>query len=651
MYHYHTTEGMKIRRFYLIAFFATIVGVFTPGGGHAQGISTLKLGTNLNEVNDYSPQLPFTDIFLFSRSWLTQCSVGIDPGCTSGNAFDTGESASLDVDGNGWVRTLPGRSAASVYTSVATFWDLPAQFPSKRYIVLYDGKGSIEYGIGAEKETSLSRSGRDVISVDISRGGILLKISSTDPDGTGNYIRNIRVVAEEDEATMSSNRFSADFLRRLTPYSALRFMDWMRTNNSVVTSWSGRAKVTDARFSTEQGVPIEIMVELSNKTNKAPWFTIPHQVNDTFVRNFATLVKDSLEHDLPVIVEYSNETWNGGFSQGAWIESEGEREWPGGSETGFTKRMNWHGKRSAEICDIWRDVFGAQSSRVVCVIATQAANSWTASEALSCPLWTQAPCAGHGIKALAIAPYMGDYLGQEDSYVETAGWASDGDGGFSRLFEELAQGGVLSSGPGGGALAQSLGWVDDNLTVANNFNVSLVAYEGGQHLVGVGNGANNDTLTGLFTAANRDTRMKTLYQSYLNGWAARGGGLFMHFTDIGAYSRYGSWGALEEIGQTTSPKYEALYEYGTGSAPPGIKTLRVRKAGRGTVLSQPSGIQCGSNCLASFSAVKVITLIAKPERGFRLVRWSGACTHSRSRCNIPLSKVRSAAAIFQRVPR
>ena len=145
--------------------------------------------------------------------------------------------------------------------------------------------------------------------------------------------------------------------------------------------------------------------------------------------------------------------------------------------------------------------------------------------------------------------------------------------------------------------------------------------------------------------------MELIYDEYLRGWNARGGGLFMHFTDIGAYSRYGSWGALEEIGQTSSPKYDALYAYATGSPPPGVKTLRVRKAGRGAIMSQPSGIQCGSTCAASFSGVRVITLTAKPERGYRLVRWSGACTHSRSRCNIPSSKVRSAAAIFQRVPR
>jgi len=104
----------------------------------------LKLGTNLAAVNDYSPQLPFVDIFKSSREWFTQCQVGSDPGCTSNNSWDTGESALLDLDTVGWVRSLPGRSAAPVFTSAATYWDLPTQFPGGTYIVLYAGEGTIE---------------------------------------------------------------------------------------------------------------------------------------------------------------------------------------------------------------------------------------------------------------------------------------------------------------------------------------------------------------------------------------------------------------------------------------------------------------------------------------------------------------------------
>lgn len=263
----------------------------------------LTLGTNLTAVNDYSPQLPFIDLFKSSREWLTQCQIGADPGCTSQNSWDTGESTLLDLDAAGWVRSLPSRSAATVFTSAATYWDLPARFPGGRYLVLYSGEGTIEYGVGAQLLTAQSKHGRDLISVNPEQGGILLRITSTDPNSTGNYIRDIRVVAEADEALASTQIFADPFLDRLRPYQALRFMDWMQTNNSTLTTWTKRATPADARYSTSKGVPLEVMIQLSNTTDKAPWFTIPHQADDEFVRLFADSTKARLSASIPVFVE------------------------------------------------------------------------------------------------------------------------------------------------------------------------------------------------------------------------------------------------------------------------------------------------------------------------------------------------------------
>jgi hypothetical protein len=631
---------------------------FTAERGVAQ---ERRLGTNLEAVTDYSPQIPFTDLFLSSREWFTQCQAGVDPGCTNSNAWDTGEAASLDLDTNGWVRSLPASHDAPIYTSVATYSDLPAEFPSGRYVVLYEGQGTIEYGLGARRNEALSSAGRDVVDVDISRGGILLRISATDPSSNGEYLREIRFVAQGDEGRLLTNRFSRRFIDRLQPYTALRFMDWMRTNDSVVSAWNARAKATDARYSTPKGVPVEVMVDLANTTEKAPWFTMPHQATDEYVQQFAISVRDNLLPSLPIYVEYSNEIWNSVFSQGGWVEDRGVAEWPGSLESRFTKRINWHGKRTAEVCEIWKGVFGASPERVVCVLASQAANSWTAQEGLSCPLWNEAPCVTHGINAIAIAPYMGGYLGEVDNASEVAGWSSSS-AGMTKLFTELQSGGKLSGGPTGGAVAQSFEWIEANKAVADHFNVSLTAYEGGQHLVGVGGAGNNATLTTMFTSANRDSRMGTLYTSYLTGWDARGGGLFMHFNDISSYSRYGSWGALETVEQTSSPKYDALWTYSLGTTPPGSLTptprptstpsprskrrLRLRREGRGTIVSSPVGIRCGGRCTADFATGRKIRLIARPSPGYRLSQWSGGCVSTESSCSLVLSSSQIVRARF-----
>jgi hypothetical protein len=596
--------------------------------------------------------VPFLNIFRFSREWLTQCRAGVDPGCTNQNAFDTGEHSSLDVDPAGWVKTLPEPSAAPIFTRAATVWDLPTGFPSGRYVVLYEGSGSLEFELGAQRVQSLSTSGREIIDIDISNGPVLLRIASTDPSNTGNYIRNIRVVPIDQESLADSQLFADHFLGQIQPYQVLRFMDWMRTNNSTQSTWGSRALPTDARYSTEKGVPVEIMIELANTTSKSPWFNIPHQASDDFIQQFALLTKDSLASNLKVYVEYSNEIWNSLFQQGSFVEQRGQQEWPASGESGFTKRINYYGKRSAEVCRIWKEAFAQDPARIVCVVASQAANSWTADEALRCPLWTGGPCVASGVSALAIAPYFGDYLGQEDTASEISSWSGSLQTRLSRLFKELQNGSQVSSGPNRGALAQSLQWVSENLSVANTHSVELITYEGGQHLVGVGSAQNDSSLTDLFTAANRDPRMYDLYQTYLSGWKARGGGLFMHFSDIGSYSRFGSWGALETPGQLSSPKYDALREYspnpssnnpGGGS---GRVRLKVRRSSDGVVRSSSGAISCGRRCATSVSRNSALTLTAKARHGFRFKRWSGACRTSSLQCSVVMDRDRSLRAIF-----
>ena len=97
--------------------------------------------------------------------------------------------------------------------------------------------------------------------------------------------------------------------------------------------------------------------------------------------------------------------------------------------------------------------------------------------------------------------------------------------------------------------------------LAGSRGLALVAYEGGQHLVGVGNVINNQQITNLFMAANRDPRMGDMYGKFLDNWHVAGGELFINFISMGQYGRYGSWGVLENMTQTSSPKFDALIRY------------------------------------------------------------------------------------------
>jgi len=241
------------------------------------------------------------------------------------------------------------------------------------------------------------------------------------------------------------------------------------------------------------------------------------------------------------------------------VQEQAKQEW---GQDNFGKGLEWFGKRTTEITQMWDEVFGAEKERVIGVMGAQAANPWTAQTALNDEAWAEQPLshAEYGIDAIAIAPYFGGYLGQPKHEAEVESWTAEADGGLDKLFDELTQGGVLPDGPPGGALQQAYQNIQNYVELAEQEQLQLLAYEGGQHLVGHGGVENNQAITNLLIEANRDPRMGEIYREYLTQWQELGGGLFMNFSDIGQVSKWGSWGALEYLNQDSSPKYEALLD-------------------------------------------------------------------------------------------
>src|SRR5690606_33694640 len=114
---------------------------------------------------------------------------------------------------------------------------------------------------------------------------------------------------------------------------------------------------------------------------------------------------------------------------------------------------------------------------------------------------------------------------------------------------------------GNASLARSIGYMTSYKGFVDEYEIpQLLAYEGGQHLVGV-NSDNNDTAIGnLFEAANRDRRMYDAYMLYFDAWKQIGGDLFATFASTDSYKQSGSWGWKEHPSQTRqqAPKYDAI---------------------------------------------------------------------------------------------
>ncbi len=505
------------------------------------GTPTLRtpVGTNLSGLDYWSPQLPFLDVMKSSSDWISG----------DGSTWDNGQP--LDRDANGWIRSLaPGQVARKLMLR-----EIGNRYPSGQYTVRYKGQGKLNFGFAAR--VVWQGVGEMLLEVTPSHDGVYMAIEATNP---ADYIRDVEVImpggicANDPFTLVSSARdcgatvfqafadyhrsivFNPVFASRLRGYSVLRFMDWMKTNNSEVRSWTDRTPVSYHTWTGPSGAPIEVMVDLANRVQAHPWFALQHQADETYVRKFAMLVAGRLDRRLGVYVEHSNEVWNTLFRQSGYAAERGRMQTPP------LDPMQYHALRTRDMGRVFTSVLG--DSRVTVVLGAQAANPWTATRGLE---YLNARYGStRGIGAVAIAPYFGPVVtpDQTPAYERMT---------LDELFATVA--GSLA------AIGRQI--ADYRAMVSQPHAKRLIAYEGGQHLLGIWGAENNAALNALFDAFNRDPRAKWIYLDYLAAWKQNGGELFVHFNDVSRFDKWGRWGALEYAAQPRheAPKFDALQSF------------------------------------------------------------------------------------------
>jgi uncharacterized repeat protein (TIGR02543 family) len=75
-------------------------------------------------------------------------------------------------------------------------------------------------------------------------------------------------------------------------------------------------------------------------------------------------------------------------------------------------------------------------------------------------------------------------------------------------------------------------------------------------------------------------------------------------------------------------------------------TKRKVNSGDGTVMSNPSGINCGDRCKYSFTVNTVVTLTATATGGSVFSGWSGSCTGTEAACTVTMDAAKTATASF-----
>ncbi|HYO98126.1 MAG TPA: hypothetical protein VER33_26660 [Polyangiaceae bacterium] len=502
------------------------------------------MGTNLGPVNDVSEEWPFADAFKQAREWIS----GVKDG-------EWSDKRPLALDDRGWVRSLlPNQVARTLVFGSDT------HFPAGNYVVTWKGKGKLEYSINGQVLSTAP--GREVVQIDGTKRGFILHLVQTDP---ADPLRDIHVympggACENDPLTACTLptdcggaacqsfeqhphiRFNPRFLHSLRGYGAIRFMDWLVTNDSTLQSWSQRPEVQDAVYTTSSGVPLEIALELVRVLDVDAWFTVPHLADDDFIRNMARTIKEGMPKGRLAYVEHSNEVWNGMFKQSQYAFQQGKALGLGTEE--YETKLKYQSRRSRHVFKLFSAVFGDKP--YVRALGSHAAVDWAGRTMLEFE-----DTAKH-VDALAIAPYFGATLGSDEA-------PRISQMSLDALFDTLKRESVPTA----------IEHMQKNAELARRFKVRLIAYEGGQHLAGVGPAQTNTALNRLFDAANRDPRMKALYKTYLQGWKASGGESFLHYHSCGAQSEWGRWGAREWMEQprALAPKFDALMEFAAAQPP------------------------------------------------------------------------------------
>jgi len=485
--------------------------------GIIHAANTSPVAMNLGGVVDYASDITFVDLIKSARTWISQ---------EKGQPW--GKGPAIELDQYGWVKSLQPNQ----FVETVVYTNFGQHYPAGKYTCLYDGDGDVD--VTGDAKVVERTPGKLIVEIKPNHGSTFLRITRTNSD---NYVRNIRLVHPGHEQTYEQQPFHPDFLKRWPGFAAYRFMDWQRTNGSPLVKWSDRTTPKTATQAVAGGVALEYLIQLANVNQTPPWFCMPHQADDDFVRQFATMVKRDLKSNLKIYIEYSNECWNGSFQQAKYCQTQGQTLKLGNSP--FEAQLHYYAQRSVEIFKIWEDVFGGRE-RLVRVLATQSANPWTGTTVMD---WKDAY---KSADAIAIAPYFGHEFGNPKNVEQTL-----------KLSPEQLVEACRSS------LAKRNEATKKYAAEAQKRNLQLVAYEGGQHLVGIQGAENNEALTKLFHETNRHPKMKDLYLEDMRAWREAGGGLFCVFSSMGGYSKWGSWGVLENTAQNPAdvPKYQAIQEF------------------------------------------------------------------------------------------
>jgi len=498
-------------------------------------LPNMRMGMNLSAVRDFGPKWDFVDIMETARPWLTRDFF-------SGN-WDSGFNSEIPSDVNGWPTHLPFTASDGNQHYVHT---LLALRDAGTFTVEVEGTGRFELIAGLTRQTYNPAGGSSSFTFTVPpQDAVNNMFLMLEESQASDPITSIRVLRPGFASVYANEPFHPNYMDGLAPFPSVRFMNWGAINNSTVSTWSDHVGKDHYSQATSRGASLEYIAEFANLGASDPWICIPHLADDNYVRQAARVLRDNVDPALKIYIEYSNETWNGLFQQTDYAEDQGMLL--GLSTDRREAGQRYVSLRSVQIWTIFEEEF-VDDSRLVKVLGSHSVLIGTTETRLAALNDPEINPEYVMLDALAIAPYFGKSIKPEEIPPIGNSYPT-----VDHLLDVVAPASIDAVRLE--VRAQKL--------AAMKQGADLIAYEGGQHYVGLNQTRDDQVLTDILVATNRDPRIGTHYLTYLDMLQEEGISLFSHFTYIGAWNKFGSWGSREYMNQplALAHKYRSLVEW------------------------------------------------------------------------------------------
>lgn len=532
-----------------------------------------NIGANLDSVNYYSSAEPYVDMIRMASGWASTSSDTVHG--AGQNLAEIGE-----LDANGWPEEdaeimlgccgMPDGSAAD--PGPASMLVGKYQLSFHGIAVIGDDGGTVE-DQQYDAATNTTTATLDQTPVN-SQGDVdilltFMKTQRTASSAVNTGITNVHLIRPQFAPNGAkwwdspTQEFTDPFLASLAPFSTLRFMDWTMTNGNQQADWdeatpanwptavhmidtngvyqwnsADQAMEPVDNIWTNTGESWQSVIDLANATGKDIWINIPVRATDAYVTSLATLLKQGLNPGIHVYVEYANEVWNGGFEQ--WYYNDAQTSAllannPTAAAAYQANCISWandichEAERAMQISNDFAKVWGgpAIGAAIRPVLCHQLVGPGSIQIALAFIQASYGPPAKY-FYGICSAPYWGPSLTAGES-------ASD------FLAADAA------------SIPQWDGYLLAYTSLARYYGLHNFTYEGGP---GTTDLESVDTANWL--AANATPQMGTDVTQAVSGAFENGADLYMYFNATSAWSKYGAWGATDDVLDLTQPKWQAL---------------------------------------------------------------------------------------------